>query len=141
MNKERNKGFSLVELIIVVAIMAILGVVLAPSYLRYVEKTRFSKDNDGIYALKSAVEVALADETIYTAVASETDDPVISLSTTGYSWTNGVDSLTNEVAKTLAAGDVKLTSKTYIQGTAPTITVDTATMKVTLQNVLTSPTN
>ena len=39
-----NKGFSLVELIIVVAIMAVLIGVLAPQYLRYVEKTRLQRD-------------------------------------------------------------------------------------------------
>ena len=46
MKKENmnNKGFSLVELIIVIAIMAILIVVLAPQYLKYVEKSRNSTD-------------------------------------------------------------------------------------------------
>ena len=39
-NKRGNKGFSLIELIVVVAIMAVLVGVLAPAYLRYVEKTR-----------------------------------------------------------------------------------------------------
>ena len=38
--KENNKGFSLIELIVVVAIMAVLVGILAPAYLRYVEKTR-----------------------------------------------------------------------------------------------------
>lgn len=38
--KKNNSGFSLVELIVVVAIMAVLVGVLAPAYLRYVEKTR-----------------------------------------------------------------------------------------------------
>ena len=33
MKKMNNKGFSLVELIIVIAIMAVLIVVLAPQYL------------------------------------------------------------------------------------------------------------
>ena len=36
--KNDNKGFSLVELIIVVAILAILVGLLAPQYLKYVEK-------------------------------------------------------------------------------------------------------
>ena len=39
MKKTNNKGFSLVELIIVVAIMAILIGVLAPQYIKYVEKS------------------------------------------------------------------------------------------------------
>lgn len=38
--QKNNKGFSLVELIVVVAIMAVLVGVLAPAYLRYIEKAR-----------------------------------------------------------------------------------------------------
>ena len=37
---RRNRGFSLVELIIVIAIMAVLTAVLVPSYLKYVAKSR-----------------------------------------------------------------------------------------------------
>ena len=44
MKKTNNKGFSLVELIIVIAIMAILVGVLAPQYMKYVEKSRISAD-------------------------------------------------------------------------------------------------
>ena len=38
--RKHNKGFSLVELIIVIAIMAILVAVLAPQYIKYVAKSR-----------------------------------------------------------------------------------------------------
>ena len=37
---KKNRGFSLIELIVVVAIMAVLVGVMAPAYLRYVEKAR-----------------------------------------------------------------------------------------------------
>ena len=69
-NQERkenaNKGFSLVELIVVVAIMAVLLVVLTPQYLRYVERTRLQKDNTAISDIVEAVKLGLADETILT---------------------------------------------------------------------------
>ena len=43
MKKTNNKGFSLVELIVVVAIMAVLMVVLGPQLLRNVEKARMDR--------------------------------------------------------------------------------------------------
>ncbi len=68
MSKERkaaaNKGFSLVELIIVVAIMAILGTVLVPQYMKYVEKTKLQKDNTAIAEIANAIKIAMADENI-----------------------------------------------------------------------------
>ena len=59
--KLNNKGFSLVELIIVIAIMAVLIGVLAPQYLKYVEKSRQSADLDNYSAMISAVEAWAAD--------------------------------------------------------------------------------
>lgn len=46
-NLSRNKGFSLVELIIVIAIMAILAAAIAPAIIRYIEKSREATDVDG----------------------------------------------------------------------------------------------
>lgn len=56
-----NAGFSLVELIIVIAIMAALVAILAPQYLKYVEKSRVSADKATLDSIMTNVQVALAD--------------------------------------------------------------------------------
>lgn len=63
MKKElNNKGFSLVELIIVIAIMAVLMGVLAPQYLKYVKSSKISTDITNAESIATAINVAVADQ-------------------------------------------------------------------------------
>lgn len=61
MKKTNNKGFSLVELIIVIAIMAVLVAVMAPSFIKYVEQSRASTDMQNVAAITSAIQVWAVD--------------------------------------------------------------------------------
>lgn len=70
--KMNNKGFSLVELIIVIAIMAILIVVLAPQYLKYVERSRNSTDLQNATEIVTALQVYATDPEATVAPAAGT---------------------------------------------------------------------
>ena len=59
--KKNNKGFSLVELIVVIAIMVVLVAVLGSTILGYVEKSKYSKDVQALDSLKTAVSTYVAD--------------------------------------------------------------------------------
>ena len=62
---KSKKGFSLVELIVVIAIMAVLVGVLAPALMGQVEKSRKQKDESAVAELVHSVEIAIADENVY----------------------------------------------------------------------------
>ena len=63
---KNNKGFSLVELIIVIAIMAVLVGVLAPTYLQYVEKSKKSNDVSTVDSIVNACEIGAIDPEVMT---------------------------------------------------------------------------
>ena len=59
--KKNNKGFSLVELIVVVLIMGIIAVALAPQVMKWVGTARTNSDSNTKKDIKSAIQVAVAD--------------------------------------------------------------------------------
>jgi len=66
--RNHNKGFSLVELIIVIAIMAILAAAIAPAVIRYIDKSRKAVDVSTAELVYKAAELAYttADDDTYT---------------------------------------------------------------------------
>ncbi len=61
LNKKNNKGFSLVELIVVVLIMGIIAVALAPQVMKWVGTARENSDDNSKKDIKSAITIAVAD--------------------------------------------------------------------------------
>lgn len=115
MKKTNNKGFSLVELIIVIAIMAILVGVLAPQYLKYVEKSRVSADKDTLDSFYTACTTAAADPEII-GVPTNSGYTTFVGGSTASTWSS-------EVADTIGSTDGNLKFKSKEAGggtTAPT---------------------
>ena len=63
---KNNKGFSLVELIIVIAIMAILVGVMAPQLIKYIEKANVSADVQICDSVRTAVTTTMMDPAVVT---------------------------------------------------------------------------
>lgn len=124
MKKTNNKGFSLVELIIVIAIMAVLIAVLAPQFLRYVERSRLQSDNTAIGEIANAIKVAASIDGVNTAMRTGTI--AIPAETTGVGY--DIDSVTpTELRAELTAtlGDsVVLRSNSYTTAPAFTVTIN-----------------
>lgn len=128
-NKMNNNGFSLVELIIVIAIMAVLIGVLGPQYMKYVEKGKVAADDDNIDAIVNAIQVWAVDPDATSSFA--VGDTTITLKRDGADTTTGavkdalenaglsatLPKLTNK--QTFATADIKLTV-----GSGGTFTVD-----------------
>ncbi len=108
-----NKGFSLVELIVVIAIMAVLVGVLAPTLIRNVEKSRESKDAQNIDSIKNAIEVALQNEDAYQEAITKGDVITFNDTNEAVIATTGLPSFTSEFNSTLDLSKSTLTSKEY----------------------------
>ena len=68
--KLNNKGFSLVELIIVIAIMAVLIGLLAPQFIKYVQRSKYSTDVKNGQEIATVIQTLIADNKLTKTVSS-----------------------------------------------------------------------
>ncbi|MBQ8262114.1 MAG: prepilin-type N-terminal cleavage/methylation domain-containing protein [Lachnospiraceae bacterium] len=112
---KNNKGFSLVELIIVIAIMAILVGVMAPQLIKYIEKTNVSADSQLADAVHSAVLTACMDPEVISATDTATAYNALTGGTNACTMTTG-DTLSNAILDILgcsAGSEIQSSLKSY----------------------------
>lgn len=124
--KKNNKGFSLVELIIVIAIMAILAGALAPALIKYINKSRRSTDIQNADTLRTSVQTAMSNPEAVDAISGN------ATSFTSANITSGGDDFLDEVKSVV--GSSKLTTKYKDKGCDFKINVDLASNTVVVQS-------
>jgi len=116
--KQVQKGFTLIELMIVVAIIGILAAVAIPAYSNYTKKAKFVEVTQATSAFKTAIEVCSQDLGTITGCGGG-----------GTASTNGVPADTGATGKFVAS--VTTTSAGVITATANT-TFDSTSYSYTL---------
>ena len=121
--KKNNKGFTLVELIVVVAILAVITVVVAPQYLNYVEKARIGTDENTIGEIAhvaeiSWVEVKASDDTlgaakVTVAINSQGGFTITSAVAAESDKSTAATRIATEINKVIDTDQYKFKSKTY----------------------------
>ena len=133
---KNNKGFSLVELIVVIAIMAILAAVAIPTFAGFITKANKAADEDFAHNVEYAVELALAaenkDVVAITIQMDKTNKTIEKLEyklkddNTTYVVLGGTVNGDKEVAETIVA----TIDSAYKMKTKDTITVGVVTMNL-----------
>lgn len=113
--KNVQKGFTLIELMIVVAIIGILAAVAIPAYGNYTKKAKFTEVTMATQAVKTAVELCASDlgNTTITGCGTGSNGVPTDIGATG-KYVASVATSDNGTIKATAVSALGLSGETYI---------------------------
>ncbi|MGB0662339.1 MAG: pilin [Pontibacterium sp.] len=115
MNTNKQQGFTLIELMIVVAIIGILAAIALPQYQQYTQKAKFSEIVNQAAGIKTTVELCYQTTGDLTACDSGSNGIVAITTTTntGFDYLNTI-----AIANGIITATAKGTTATNVEGFA-----------------------
>ncbi len=110
---KKQSGFTLIELMIVVAIVAILAAIALPAYQTYTKKGKFSEVMVATSAMKTALEVCASSNNLANCTEGNNGVPTITGYPKGYVNSLSIGTPTSTAVTITAAGSTDVDSKTY----------------------------
>ena len=127
-NMQKNmqkvqQGFTLIELMIVVAIIGILAAIAIPAYQDYITRAKWAENNTIIAPVKLAITECLQNNSM-TIASCDTEAEL--LTQTGYPGVPGANNNLASVAITTATGAIVITGTAAVGACVVTWTPDTS---------------